>query len=261
MKTKSIIFASFIMLTFVGCFSVSPTQRAVMFYPYGRGLVKDATVLPGVHLKAPWNTAIKFSVNESTIKETLDVLDKNGLSLKVEMSTRFAPQSDKIGYIYEKFTSDYVEVLVQPEVRSTVRQVMGRYTAEEIYSTRRAEVEATIKKETELKLVESHINATAVLIRSIVLPDKIKASIERKLQQEQEFLAYKFRIDKEKSEAERKTIAAQGEARANAIINSSLTKELLTMRGIEATIELAKSPNSKVIVVGGTNGLPMILGN
>jgi regulator of protease activity HflC (stomatin/prohibitin superfamily) len=153
-------------------------------------------------------------------------------------------------------------VLVIPEVRSTVRQVMGRYTAEEIYSTKRAEVETAIKTETEAILNKNNVHATAVLIRSIMLPEQIKVAIENKLQQEQEALAYQFRLDKEKSEAERKRIAAEGESRANNIINNSLTDKLLKMRGIEATLELSKSPNSKIIVVGsGKDGMPLILGN
>jgi regulator of protease activity HflC (stomatin/prohibitin superfamily) len=152
--------------------------------------------------------------------------------------------------------------LVIPEVRSTVRQVMGRYTAEEIYSTKRAEVETSITTETENILHTNNVKAAAVLIRSITLPEQIKAAIENKLQQQQESLAYQYRLDKEKSEAERKRIAAEGESRANNIINNSLTDKLLKMRGIEATLELSKSPNSKVIVVGsGKDGMPLILGN
>ncbi|HLZ17111.1 MAG TPA: SPFH domain-containing protein, partial [Cyclobacteriaceae bacterium] len=146
--------------------------------------------------------------------------------------------------------------------RSTVRQVMGRYTAEEIYSTKRAEVESAIKNETEKILNQNNVNATAVLIRSIALPEQIKQAIENKLQQEQEALAYQFRLDKEKSEAERKRIAAEGESRANNIINNSLSDKLLKMRGIEATLELSKSSNTKVIVIGsGKDGMPLILGN
>ena len=101
----------------------------------------------------------------------------------------------------------------------------------------------------------------ALLIRSINLPTNIKAAIESKLEQEQEALAYQFRLDREKSEAERKRIAAEGEATANKIINSSLTSALLKMRGIEATAQLAQSPNSKVVIIGGADGLPIILGN
>jgi regulator of protease activity HflC (stomatin/prohibitin superfamily) len=139
---------------------------------------------------------------------------------------------------------------------------MGRYTAEEIYSTKRAEVENAIRSETEEILEKNYVNAPAVLIRSIILPEQIKSAIENKLQQEQEALAYQFRLDKERSEAERKRIAAEGESRANNIINNSLTNNLLKMRGIEATLELSKSPNTKVIVIGsGADGMPLILGN
>jgi len=243
-------------------FTISASERAVMFYPFGKGLDKDNIIGPGTHIKSPWNDRYIYKVNEMTSEENMDVLDKNGLSIHIDVTVRYYPIPDKIGYIHEQFTADYETVLVIPEVRSTVRQVMGRYTAEEIYSTKRAEVETAIKSETELILNKNNVHATAVLIRSIALPEQIKQAIENKLQQEQEALAYQFRLDKEKSEAERKRIAAEGESRANLIINNSLTDKLLKMRGIEATLELSKSPNTKIIIVGsGKDGMPLILGN
>jgi regulator of protease activity HflC (stomatin/prohibitin superfamily) len=243
-------------------YTIEATERAIIFYPFGRGLDKTDVIGPGTHLKAPWNDTYVYKVNETSSDENMDVLDKNGLSIHMDITLRFFPIPNKIGYIHEQFTKDYVNVLVIPEVRSTVRQVMGRYTAEEIYSTKRAEVENAITNETETILHTNNVTATAVLIRSIVLPEQIKAAIENKLQQQQESLAYQYRLDKEKSEAERKRIAAEGESRANNIINNSLTDKLLKMRGIEATLELSKSPNSKVIVVGsGKDGMPLILGN
>ena len=243
-------------------YTVGATQRAVVFYKFGSGLEKDEVIYPGVHMKAPWNDVFTYDVQESAQGENMDVLDKNGLSIHVDITVRFKPIPDKIGYIYEKFNLDYVDVLVVPEVRSTVRQVMGRFTAEEIYSTKRAEVESTIKEEAEKILHQNNVTMVALLIRSITLPDQIRIAIESKLQQQQEALAYQFRLDKERSEAERKRIAAEGESRANNIINNSLTTNLLRMRGIEATLELSKSPNSKVIVIGGGDeGMPLILGN
>ena len=243
-------------------FKVSATERAVVFYPFGKGLDKENVVGPGTHMKAPWNDVYVYKVNEMSSEENMDMLDKNGLSIHIDVTVRYYPIPDRIGYIHEQFTTDYETVLVIPEVRSTVRQVMGRFTAEEIYSTKRAEVETAIKSETETILNKNNVHATAVLIRSIMLPEQIKVAIESKLQQEQEALAYQFRLDKEKSEAERKRIAAEGESRANNIINNSLTDKLLKMRGIEATLELSKSPNSKIIVIGsGKDGMPLILGN
>lgn len=243
-------------------YTISATERAVIFFPFGKGLDKDNVIGPGTHLKAPWNEVYIYKVNEMSSEENMDMLDKNGLSIHIDVTVRYYPIPDRIGYIHEQFTTDYETVLVIPEVRSTVRQVMGRFTAEEIYSTKRAEVETAIKSETETILNKNNVHATAVLIRSIMLPEQIKVAIESKLQQEQEALAYQFRLDKEKSEAERKRIAAEGESRANNIINNSLTDKLLKMRGIEATLELSKSPNSKIIVIGsGKDGMPLILGN
>jgi len=243
-------------------FTIEAGQRAVLFKKFGAGLEKDNIIQPGFHTKAPWNEVYIYDVQENTTDENMDILDKNGLSIHVDVSVRYKMIEDKIGYIHETFGINYVQKLVIPEVRSAVRQVMGRYTAEEIYSTKRAEVEATIKAECEKILEANNVTMVTLLIRSIQLPDQIRIAIESKLQQQQEAFAYQFRLDKEKSEAERKRIAAEGESRANNIINNSLTDKLLKMRGIEATLELSKSPNAKIIVVGsGKDGMPLILGN
>jgi regulator of protease activity HflC (stomatin/prohibitin superfamily) len=245
-------------------FTLKPGERGVIFYKFGNGIDKENILMPGFHVKAPYNELYTYDVTENQVEETLDVLDKNGLSINVDVSVRFHPMFDKIGYIQETFQQDYINRLVVPEVRSTVRQVMGRFSAEEIYSTKRPEVEGAIKTETEAVLGAegNYIQMRALLIRSIKLPEQIGLAIENKLKQEQEALAYQFRLDREKSEAERKRIAAEGEATANKIINSSLTDELLKMRGIEATQQLANSPNAKIVVIGnGKDGLPLILGN
>ncbi len=243
-------------------FTLEATERGIIFYKFGDGLDKEHIFQPGFHMKAPWNDLIVFEVSEVTAEEKMDINDKNGLPIHVDVTVRYTPFNDKIGHLYEKFRTDYANRLVIPEVRSMTRQVLARYTAEEIYSTKRAEVENTVKTETEKVLNANFVDAKAVLIRSIQLPEQIRKAIESKLQQEQEALAYQYRLEKEKSEADRKRIAAEGESRANNIINNSLTNNLLKMRGIEATLELSKSPNSKVIVIGsGQEGLPLILGN
>ena len=244
--------------------TIDAGHAGVIFKKFSGGLVKTPVYGQGFHVIAPWNTMYVYDIREQVAEESMDVLDKSGLSVSVDVTVRFNPFSDKIGYIHENFGKGYVNILVTPEVRSTVRQVMGRFTAEEIYSTKRAEVEVAIKTEAETQLgsEKNNIRMNALLIRSINLPDQIKNAIENKLKQEQEALAYQFRLDKEKSEAERKRIAADGEAIANRIINSSLTNALLKMRGIEATTQLANSPNSKVVIIGsGSDGLPLILGN
>jgi regulator of protease activity HflC (stomatin/prohibitin superfamily) len=248
-----ILFKSFVML--------GPTDRGIVFHTISGGLDVDEIYQPGVNIVAPWNEMIKFDVSEQKLDESMGVLSVDGLSIAVDISVRFKPIDDQIGYLYEQFKLNYEDKLVRQELRSIVRKVIGRYTPEELYSTKREEVETIMENQTKEILAINHVELTALLIRSVQLPEKIINAIEAKLDQEQQSLAYKFRLEKEKSEAERKKIAAQGEATANEIINSSLTNNLLKMRGIEATTELSKSPNSKVIVIGNSeDGLPIILG-
>lgn len=240
---------------------IDPGLAGIVFKPFGSGLQKDNVFTEGYHVVLPWNDMIIYDVREQKSEENMDVLDKSGLSVSVDISVRYRPMQQKIGYLHQDIGPAYQSVLVVPEVRSSVRQVAGRYTAEEIYSTKRQEVEESIINETAEVLKSNNIQMTALLIRSIQLPTEIKNAIEQKLKAEQQSLQMKFVLEKETQIADQKRIAAQGEADANRIVNSSLTDQLLRMRGIEATIDLAESPNSKVVVVGsGKDGLPLILG-
>ena len=232
---------------------IESTERAVIFYKFGsKGLDKENVITPGFGFKAPWNDLYKFDITDNLVEETIDVLDGSGLSINVDVTMNFHLSYDSVGEIYETYQFDYLRRLVRPVFRSTVRDVMGRYTAEEIYSTKRAEVESLIQEEASEVLLKpgNNIVMKSLLIRSITLPAQIKSAIENKLQQEQEALAYQYRLEREKSEAERKRIEAKGEADANRIVSNSLTTNLLKMRGIEATSKLADSPNSKVVVIG-----------
>jgi regulator of protease activity HflC (stomatin/prohibitin superfamily) len=241
---------------------IRPGERAVLFRTLTGELEKDNIVGTGFKIVAPWNSLYKYDVKEQKSEETMDVLDKNGLSINVDVTVRFNPLYDRIGYLHETFGENYVSRLVIPEVRSTVRQVTGRFTAEEIYSTRRSEVEATIIEETGAILAKNNIDMRALLIRSIGLPADIKKAIETKLTREQEALAMTYINEREKLEAERKQIEANGIANYNRIINVSLTDRILTQKGIDATLQLAESQNTKIVIVGsGDNGLPLILGN
>jgi regulator of protease activity HflC (stomatin/prohibitin superfamily) len=243
-------------------FIIEAGERGIIFRPYTSGLDTENVYGEGFHIIAPWNKLYIYNVREQQREEGMDVLDKNGLSINTDITVRFNPVYNEIGLLHQQFGINYIDVLVIPEVRSTVRQVAGRYTAEEIYSTKRAEVESSIKEETRKVLGENFIAMRALLIRSINLPDQIKTAIESKLKQEQEALAYEFRLQREQSEAERRRIEAEGISNYNRIISASLSENILKQRGIEATTSLAESPNTKIIVIGsGKDGLPLILGN
>ena len=244
---------------------LKPDERGVIFRkfsPSEEKLDKENVYKSGFHIIAPWNEMFIYNILEQTREESLDILDKNGLSLQIDVTLGYNPTPERIGYLYEKFKMQYIRRLIIPELRSSVRRVAGQYSAEEIYSTKRKEVEERIASQTKEVLRQNNVNLNRLLIRSIKLPQKIKGAIELKLQQEQEMLAYEFKLKKEKQEAERIRIAAEAEAVKNRIIDASLTRNLLRNKGIDATIKLAESENSKVVVIGGGgDGLPLILGN
>ena len=242
-------------------FVIRPGERAVVFHSVSGYLDKDNVRGTGLHMIAPWNKMFRYNVREQPREETMDVLDKSGLSVSVDITVRFNPIYNRIGDLHEVFGTEFVNTLVVPEVRSSVRQVMGRYTAEEIYSTKRNEVETSIIDETATILKRNNIDMKALLIRSINLPSEIKAAIEMKLTREQEALAMRYINERETLEADRKLIEAKGIADYNREVSASLTTNILKLRGIEATNKLAESQNAKIIVVGsGKDGLPLILG-
>jgi regulator of protease activity HflC (stomatin/prohibitin superfamily) len=152
--------------------------------------------------------------------------------------------------------------VIVPEIRAVARSVIGRYTPEQLYSTKRDAIQNEIYEETKKKVEPQHVQINSVLVRDVTLPPSIKEAIQRKLTQEQEALEYEFRLEKAKQEAEKVRIEAEGKALANRILNASLTRNILLEKGIEATLQLSESTNAKVIVIGsGEDGLPIILGN
>ena len=233
-----------------------------IFHTFGNGLDKENVKGQGFHLKLPWDNLIRYDVRIQEDMSTMEVLAENGLTIAMELSYRYNPMAGKAGYIEENIGSNYQEKIIIPEIRSVSREVIGEYLPEELYSTKRETIEDEIFEKTQLALNEKFINLDAVLIRDVTLPQTLQDAIEKKLKQEQETLEYDFKIEKAEKEAQRQRIEAQGKADANDILNASLTDNVLKDKGIEATIKLSESPNSKVVVVGsGKDGLPLILGN
>ncbi len=183
---------------------LEPTERGILFKKYTTGLDTETIYGEGLNIVAPWNSMIIYDVSEQKLEEKMDVLSSDGLSIDIDVSVRFNPMPSEIGELYQGFKLDYQDKLVRQELRAAVRKVVGRYTPEELYSTKREEIETTINEYAEEILNKNHVELRALLIRSIKLPQSIQTAIESKLKQEQESLAYKYRLEKEASEAERK---------------------------------------------------------
>jgi prohibitin 1 len=253
-----IIILTFSNATFL---TIEAGERGVLFKRFSGGLEREIIYQPGFHVIAPWNSMYVYDVREKQIEEEMELLSSNGLTIKVDITVRVNPDFIKIPDLHEIFGKDYLVSLVRPEVRSSVRKVIGRFTPEELYSTRREEVQDMIQKDLEETLQKNYVVLKASLIRDIKLPDKVRSAIEEKLEAEQTALKYEYILDRERKEAERKIIEAKAKSEANRILNASLSTNILKDKGIEATLQLANSPNSKIVVVGsGADGLPLILG-
>ena len=241
--------------------TINAGENGVVFHTFRNGINQNEKPMgEGFHFVAPWNKVFIYSIKLNEKAEDMLVLSSNGLEIKVDVSAWFRPLPDRLPSLVKEISRDYEGTIVIPAMRSAARSVIGRYTPEEIYSTKRDAIQDEIYVETKRILEQKYIAVDRTLIRSVILPETIKKAIESKLEQEQLALEYEFKLDRAKKEAERQRIAAEGEAVANRIINSSLTDNLLKMRGIEATIKLSESNNAKTVIIGsGKDGLPLIL--
>jgi len=236
-------------------------EAGVLFRTFGGGVDLESTYGEGFHIVAPWNDMFIYEVRQQEIKEQMNVLSSNGLEIQVELSGWFQPKYQRLPSLHQEKGQEYVDRVVRPSIRSATRSVIGRYTPEEIYSTKRDAIQDEIYVETKSILEGQFVQLNEILVRDITLPPTLKTAIENKLKQEQEALEYEFKLTKAEREAERQRIDAEGKARANRILSESLTEKVLQEKGIQATLELAKSGNTKVVVIGDKNGMPLILGD
>jgi prohibitin 1 len=243
--------------------TIGSGEAGVLYKTFGGGVVTDEPPLgEGFHLVAPWNKVIVYEVRQQELFEKMKVLSSNGLEIQIDASAWYQPITPDLGRLHQEKGENYLERIIQPAIRSAARSVVGRYTPEQLYSSKRDAIQDEIYAETKKILDRQYVQLNEVLVRDVTLPPTIKDAIERKLKQEQESLEYEFRLVTAEKEAERQIIEAQGKADANRILSASLTDKILSDKGIEATIKLSESNNAKVIVIGsGQDGLPLILGN
>jgi len=256
----------FILIIFISKSSINIGygEAGVLFKTFGGGVVVDEPPLgEGFHIIAPWNKVYIYNVKQQEVFESkMQVLSSNGLEISLDISVLYQPTIEQLGLLHKTKGENYLNIVIVPEIRAVARSVIGRYTPEQLYSSKRDAIQNEIYEETRRKVDGQHVQLNAVLVRDVTLPTSIKEAIQRKLTQEQEALEYEFRLEKARQEAEKVRIEAEGKAVANRLLAASLTPNILRDKGIEATLLLAESPNTKIIVVGGgEDGLPLILGN
>jgi prohibitin 1 len=235
-----------------------PTGSVTVLTLFGR---VTGEVLPeGIHVINPLKSANDLSIQTQEIKESASVPSAEGLVLSLDTSLIYHLNPEKAADVYQKVGLRYMDVLIEPNLRAAIREATASHTANALYSGERELVAKQIRDQLTTLLGQRGILVESILLRDIQLPQTLKTSIETKQQAEQEALAMNFRLQKEKQEAERKRIEAGGIRDFQQIVAQGISTQLLEWKGIEATENLAKSANAKVVVIGNSKGLPLILG-
>src|ERR1700737_2023415 len=255
----------------------------VLWKRFGGGTVLDPRQLKdeGMRFILPWNKLFLYDLRLQSTTQTYNAISKDGISLSASINIRFRLKRDSVPQLHQTIGPDYVEALVGPEIGNRMREVIAEYTAEDVYSTKREEIQDKIRRRAEAMLGEkmmehgetedyapyriplyAMLNLIDTLILGIELPPAVVTAINRKIEQYYISEEYKFRVAREIREAEQKKIEAEGIHEFQQIVSQGISDSYLQWRGIEATLQLAQSSNSKIVVIGtGRDGLPVILGN
>ena len=253
----------------------------VLWKRFGNGTVLDPRQLRGEGLRflLPWNQLFLYDLRLQSMTATVNAISRDGVSLTATMNVRFRLQRNAIPVLHQAVGPDYLNLLVVPGIGSLTREVMAEYTAEQVYSTARQEIQNKIRGLVESRLSEKmmehegeeesyRISLTDTiilfdtLVQGIELPQVVVGAINRKTEQYYISEEYVFRVQREKREFERKKIEAEGVRDFQQIVSQGISDSYLRWRGIEATLQLAQSNNSKVVIIGSAkDGLPVILGN
>jgi regulator of protease activity HflC (stomatin/prohibitin superfamily) len=240
---------------------IGPGQAGALYRPLTSGTITDYVYPEGLQVLFPLNTMTIYDTRVQVIQHDLTVLTNRGLPITLKLAIRFRPIYELVGVLHQQVGVDYPKKVILPQIESVLRRRIGQHSPEEIYTNKEGVLSNIIALAIE-EVGQKFVEVDEIIIRTVELPKPVRTAIEEKLVYEQRHLAYKFRLEQEKQEAERKRIEALGIMVYQDIISSTLDENLLRWQGIQATLEIAKSENSKVVVIGsGEQGLPIILGN
>jgi regulator of protease activity HflC (stomatin/prohibitin superfamily) len=260
--------------------TVPPGEVGVLWKRFGRGTVLDPRQLrgEGLHIIWPWDRLFLYDLKVQSLTETYNAISKDGVSLSATLNIRYRLQRNSIPALQKAIGPDYIKLL-SPQVASEMRQVIAEYTAEQVYSIARQEIQDKIRAKALERLGTKMMEGTSgdesyniamqdtihlydTLLYGIELPPLIVEAINRKTEQYYIAEEYEYRVEREKRESERKVIEAEGIRDFQQIVSQGISDSYLRWRGVEATLQLAQSDNAKIVIIGGgKDGLPVILGN
>lgn len=225
------------------------------------GKVREEALPAGLHLVNPLARMHRLSIQTREAKETMDTPSSEGLIVHLDVSILFHLDPAKAPEVYRTIGMNYDTVLLEPNIRSAVREITSSFEAKALYSAERERMSSEITRHIVDAVGTRGILIERMLLRDVALPQRLQAAIQEKLSAEQEASRMQFVLQKERQEAERKKIEAEGISNFQKIVTEGINENLLKWKGIEATKELALSNNSKIVIIGaGKEGLPIILG-
>ena len=239
--------------------SIKPGELGVLYARFRGGTQLQHTYEEGIHFIQPWNIMYIYDVRVQEETQNIDVLTVDGLTINVQISLRFQIIRDRLPALHQEIGPRYREKVVLPIMNSAVRQTIGSYRPDDLYSTARQELQDQMLVDAVEEMGRIPILIQGFVVKTITLPEVLRDSIERKLVAEQSYLRYKYILLEEQQEARRKIIEAEGIKAYQMLVNEHMTQNFLRYQGIQATKDLASSPNAKVVVIGGKDGLPVIL--
>lgn len=238
--------------------TIESGEAGILFNRF-TGTKIDKIYEEGVHLFSPLDTLYIYEIRKQVAYHDFDVISNKGLIIHLSLAIRYRPEYELLGVLHQQIGPDYLTRVILPQIESVMRKQLGDYTAEQIYTNEAGLLTNAILTALD-EVGRNYVEVEDIIIRSIRLPEKIISAIENKLEQEEFMKSYEFRIDTAKKEADRQEIEATGIANYHSILDKSLTPAILKNKGIEATENLAKSRNAKVVIIGGgKDGLPIIL--
>jgi regulator of protease activity HflC (stomatin/prohibitin superfamily) len=223
------------------------------------GSISPVPLKAGLHMVNPLVNLRMMDIRLHEVTEVADVPSQEGLTIHLDVSMWYRLEASDAPTVYRTIGMDYAEKIIAPSFRSAIRNATTKHEAKALYTGARELIATEVQDTLRPQLIGKGVVMDTVMLRKISLPERVTEAINMKLAAEQEAERMKFVLQKERQEAERKTIEAQGISDFQRIVSQGITPTLLEWKGIEATMKLAESPNSKIIVVGNTkNGLPLI---
>lgn len=242
-------------LTLISMIKIVPPGHVGIVVLFGK---IQGSLPEGLHLVNPLAALELMSIRTQEIFEQAEAPSKEGLNINLEVSCLYHLKPEMAVQVYRQLGPHYREIVVKPQFRAAIRGITVKHEAKDLYTSSREMIALGIFETLAPELEPRGIAVEKILLRRIQLPASVVEAINAKLAAEQEAQRMRFVLDKEKQEAERKRIEAQGIQSFQQIVSQGLSEAILRWKGIEATFRLAESPNTKIVLIGGKDGLPLI---